>query len=259
MTRDFLPTIFFLIVIGCSQEEELLIPAELDYPRVMIVFCQSSMDNALRTVEYEYDNDKLITETTIQRGEEQNKTTYNYNSDSQIMSEIYLTDWRKTEKTYVYNGINQLVNIIYELTDYDSNGQIIDESEIETPREYENNQLVKEWETWGGFNTYEYTNGKVIAKIDYTKNGEEHHITTFKYSGDLLIQETKETKVGGLIYQKTFEYDSQNRISKIRDGENIIEENDYNANKLMEKRTYYFGIDPGFDICYGNYVYRYKY
>jgi len=30
-------------------------------------------------------------------------------------------------------------------------------------------------------------------------------------------------------------------------------------NKLIEKRTYYFGIYPGFDVCHGNYIYRYEY
>jgi hypothetical protein len=40
---------------------------------------------------------------------------------------------------------------------------------------------------------------------------------------------------------------------------NIIEENDYIDNRLNEKRTYYFGIDPGYDVCYGNYIYRYEY
>ncbi len=74
-----------------------------------------------------------------------------------------------------------------------------------------------------------------------------------------MIEEKKETKVGGLIYLKTYEYDSQGRLVKIQDEENTIEENDYVDNELIEKRTYYFGIDPGFDVCYGNYIYRYEY
>jgi hypothetical protein len=74
-----------------------------------------------------------------------------------------------------------------------------------------------------------------------------------------LIEEKEETNVGALIYLKTYTYDSQNRVIQIRDGKNVIEENDYIDNKLIEKRTYYYGIDPGFDVCYGNYIYRYKY
>lgn len=249
----------FLIVLSCSKDDDILEPAELIEPTAMNVFCQNSSDNTLRRVEYEYDNNNLVTETTFYHGIIVNKTTYEYNSDNQLIFEIYETDLRKTEKIFIYNELNQLVNIKYKFTDYDINGEVIDEREKEAPREYENNLLVKEWEYWGGFNTYEYKNGKVQTKIDYTGTGEKHHITTYKYSGNLLIEEKKETKVGGLIYLKTYKYDSQNRLIKIQDGDNIIEENDYIDNKLIEKRTYYFGIDPGFYVCYGNYIYRYEY
>jgi len=249
----------FLIFLSCSKDEDLLQSAELDEPIAMNVFCQNSSNDILRRVEYEYGNDNLIIKTTFSNGEIQDKTIYEYNSDNQMILETYETDLRKTEKTYIYNELNQLINIKYIFTDYDSNGQVINESESEAPREYENNLLVKEWEYWGGFNMYEYENGRVKTKIAYTKTGEKHHITAYKYSGDLLIEEKKETKVGGLIYLKTYEYDSQGRLVKIQDEENTIEENDYVDNELIEKRTYYFGIDPGFDVCYGNYIYRYEY
>lgn len=249
----------FLIFSSCSKDDDLLIPTEIDNPSLMIVSCQASIDDTLRLVEYEYENDNLIKETLFLNGEKHSKTTFDYNSDNQIISEIYISDLRKTEKTFLYNEHNLLINILYKSTYYDIDGQITNQSESEAPREYENNQLVKEWEYWGGFNTYEYKNGKVVTKIDYTKNGEQHHFTYYKYSGDLLIEEKKENKSGGLLYLKTYSYDSQNRLIQVKDGDNIIEENDYVGNKLVEKRTYYFGIDPGYDICYGNYVFKYKY
>ncbi len=252
-------TSFILILIACSKDDDLLKPAELDNPSTMIVFCQASLDDTLRMEEYMYDNDNLINKTSIQNGKVQSETTYDYNSNNQIISETYMTDWKKTEMTYVYNESNQLINILYKFTDYDVDGQVTDESESEAPREYENNQLVKEWEYWGGFSTYEYSKGKVVSKIDYTKTGEKHHFTYYKYSGELMIEEKKETKVGGLIYLKTYEYDSENRLTKIQDGEYIIEENDYVGKKLIEKREYYFGIDPCFAACCGNYIYKYDY
>ena len=151
------------------------------------------------------------------------------------------------------------INILYKFTGYDTDGKITNIIEYEAPREYDNNKLVKEWEHWGGYNTYEYIGDKIIKKTDYTKNGEELHITTYKYSGNLLIEEKRETSVGSLMYLKTYKYDSQNRLVQIKDGKNIIEKNYYFNKKLIEKRTYYFGIDPGYDICYGNYIIRYKY
>lgn len=259
MKKVLILTSIFLTVFGCSKEDDTLIPAELDNPSAMTVFCQASPDNAFKTVNYKYDNGQLITETSIQNGEVQSETTFKYNSDNQIISEVYLTDFRKTEKTYVYNENSQLINVLYKFTEYDTDGQITNESESEAPREYEGNQLVKEWEYWGGFNTYEYKDGKIVTKIDYTKNGEKHHFTYYKYSGDLLTEEKKETKVGGLMYLKTYTYDSQNRLIQIRDNENIIEENDYDGKKLTEKREYYFGIDPCYSPCCGNFIYKYKY
>ena len=61
------------------------------------------------------------------------------------------------------------------------------------------------------------------------------------------------------MYIETYHYDSENRLTTIIEDENIIEENFYDGKKLIEKRTYYYGIDPGFDVCYGNYIYRYEY
>jgi hypothetical protein len=248
-----------LILISCSKDEDLLKPAILDKPSAMNVFCQGTPNYSLKKVVYEYTNDNLITETIFYNGEIQDKTSFEYNSDNQLIFETYETYLRKTEKTYIYNELKQLINIKYKFTDYNINGQIVSVSENEAPREYKNNHLVKEWEYWGGFNTFEYSNDKLVTMIEYTNNGEKHHITTYKYSRGLLIEEKKETKVGGLIYLKTYIYDSQNRLIQIRDGENIIEENDYNNNKLIEKKTFYYGIDPGFDVCYGNYIYRYEY
>jgi len=260
MKRALILTSILLPIFSCSNEDNVTLSAELDNPSAMIIFCQDSQDSPLRTINYEYDqNGSLITETSIQNGEVQSETTFEYNSDNRILLEVYLTDYRKTEITYVYNESNQLINVLYKFTDYDTDGQITAESESEEPREYVNDQLVKEWEYWGGFSTYEYKNGKVVTKIEYTKNGEEHHFTYYKYLGNLLKEEKKETKVGGLMYLKTYSYDSQSRLIQIRDEENIVEENAYDGKKLLEKREYYFGIDPGYFSCQGNYMYRYEY
>lgn len=259
MKRAELLIIIFLTVLGCSKDSGPTAPLGPENPSEMVVFCQASPEDKLSSVEYDYDIGNLMTETWIRNGAVQNETTFAYRPDNRILLEVYSTDSRKTEKTYIYDNDLRLTNILYRIIDFDGNGKIINESQSEAPREYQNDQLVKEWESWGGFKIFEYGNGKVTTKIDHTKNGQEHHITTYKYSGGLLIQEIMETKTGGLLYLKTFIYDSQNRLIKVLDGKNVIEENDYVDNRLTEKRTYYFGIDPGYDFCYGNYIYRYHY
>ena len=248
-----------LMTLSCSKDDVILLPAELLKPTEMKVCCQSFPNDVLWSVKYEYDNNNLITETILSNGNVQSKTTFEYNANNQLILEIYKAGLLKMEKTFIYNELDQLINIKYVFTNYNNNGEVVSKTESEAPREYENNLLVKEWEHWGGFITYQYKNGKIHIKIDHTKAGKQHHITTFKYSGDLLIEESKETSLGSMMYVKQYKYDSQNRLIKIQDRENIIEENDYIDNKLIEKRTYYFGIDPGFDVCYGKYIYRYKY
>ena len=253
----YLMAIFFLFL-SCSNDEDLQ-PMELRVPSVMNVFCQQSPDVSIRKVEYKYNNDNLMTETTLHNGDIYSQTSYTYNSDNHMTFEIYQTDGLKLEKTFIYNKSGQLVNIKYKTTYYDPDGQVVNESETEAPREYKNGQLIKEWESWGGFNTYEYKEGNVAMKIDHSKLGEKHHVTSYKYSGRLLLEERTENKDGDLIYRKIYQYDAQNRLVVVREGENVIEENEYVGNQLIKKRTYYFGIDPGYDICYGNYIYHYQY
>jgi hypothetical protein len=121
--------------------------------------------------------------------------------------------------------------------------------------------LVKEVAYWGGFNIYEYDkNGRMISNTDYTKTGEKHHITHYKYSGNLKIEEWKEVSyTGSRIYLRKFRYDSKNRLTEVIENDKLVEENFYDENRLIEKREYYFGIDPGYFACNGNYIYKYEY
>ncbi|TYA92202.1 hypothetical protein [Seonamhaeicola marinus] len=255
-----LKTLALLILISCSKTENSISDSlEFNEPQVMNIYCQRDSNTILKSLEYTYEGNNLVSKTTLRNGKIISKYEFEYNAKDLLLFEIYTSTLSKTEKSYFYNTLDQLTNIKYKFTQFNANGEILEIKEYEEPREYENNLLIKEWKYWGGFSTYEYNQGKVSTKIDYTKNGIEHHFTTYKYSENLLIQEKKETKVGSLLYLKTFVYDSDNRLTEVLDRENTIEEYDYVNGKLTEKRTYYFGIDPGYDICYGNYIYRFEY
>jgi len=214
--KKIIKLLLIFILVSCEKDEKTLLMSNLESPRVMCTFCQSSPNDTLRKIMYNYDNENLTKETTFRNGDIESIITYTYKSNKQLITEITETDWLKTEKNFEYNDLNQLVNIAYTFIYYDNSGQVIDEREFNAPREYVNNQLVKEWEYWGGFNTYEYNNGKLATKIDYTANGEKHHITRFKYSNDLLIEEKKETNAGSLMYLKRYKYDSRNRLILIK-------------------------------------------
>jgi len=246
---------------GCSKQDEegLFRSSELIDPIAIDVYCQSSPDELLRRIAYEYSDNNLISEAIFAKGNLQSKKILEYNSKNQLVNETVELQLREINKSFIYNDLDQLINIKYKTTDFDSNGQVVNENESEAPLEYENGLLVKDFESWGGFNTYEYENNLMVSKTEYTKAGERHHITTYKYSKDLLIRERKETTSGNLLYSKEYSYDTKSRLVQIKDGENIIEERDYDNDRLVEKRTFYFGIDPGFDVCLGNYMYQYQY
>lgn len=213
----------------------------------------------MRRIEYEYAKDNLISETIFANGDLQSKKLFEYNSKNQLINEIIDLQLREISKSFIYNDLDQLINIKHKIIDYNNDGQVVAENVSEAPLEYENGLLVKDWESWGGFNTYEYENNLMAVKIEYTKSGEKHHFITYEYSEDLLIGERKETKSGNLLYSKEYLYDAKGMLVKVKDGNETIEENIFDNNNLIEKRKFYFGIDPGFDVCFGNYIYKYQY
>ncbi|HJZ39146.1 MAG TPA: hypothetical protein VJ203_02135 [Bacteroidales bacterium] len=259
MKQLFILMLIYGILPGCSEDE---IPGEKtnpEQPVAMYVYCQTNTGNILRRIEYVYDMGKLVSETTLIDNEIYSTTTFEYNSALQLIRETYATLLSTLEKSYEYNVANQLINIIHKRTDYDMVGQVVNVQETEAPLEYENDLLVRKGEYWGGFSTYTYENGRLITMNEHTASGQLHHITTYIYSGDLKVEEKKVTAAGAIIYIRIFQYDFRDRLTRITEGEHTIEVNTYLGNKLTEKKTYYFGIDPGFDVCYGNYIYKYEY
>ena len=90
--------LILLIMNSCSKDEDLLKPVILDKPSEMVVFCQSTPNDTLKKVSYEYANNNLITETIFYNGEIQDKTTFEYNSDNLLIFETYETYLRKTKR-----------------------------------------------------------------------------------------------------------------------------------------------------------------
>ncbi len=259
MKKTLYTLVIILVAFSCSDNDKSVNLTPPNKPSEMKTFCLSNPNESMSKVVYQYQNGNLITQSCYSNSELAHKITFEYNSRNDIICETFEGDRIKQIKTYIYNSFKQLINIKYKTINYDENGKKTSETETETPREYNNNLLVKEWAYCGAFSTYEYKNNKVVKKIDYTTTGQRHHITYYKYSDDLLIEEKKETVAGAPLYFKTYSYDSQNRVVTIKDGKDVIEENKYLNNRLIEKRVYYFGIDPGFAPCNGNYIYKFKY
>lgn len=258
MNKLFYAITVIAILYSCSKDDNL--PAfELAKPVTITVFCPNSLNDTISQTDYEYDLENLIKMTLRNYGEIKSITNYEYNSGNQLIKETWDQYFRKTEITYIYNKSDQLINKLYKTADLDANGQVLSTNEFETPLEYKNNRLFKDVETWGGWNTYEYTDGKVTTKNVFTSTGQLYWIIKYKYSGSLKVEEKKQTSGGNNIYTRSFEYDSEGRLTKVIEDGNIIEQNTYDGNKLIEKRTMYYGIDPGFSACGGSFTYKFEY
>ncbi len=243
----------------CTKVSISPIP-ELENPVSMFAYCQEFPDDWRWRIDYEYYDNNLISEFRYIGDNLYSTTKYEYNESKLLIKKTYERLSSKTETEYIYNDSNQLIYRIRETVTYNPDGEIHSIVVRESPLEYENNLLVREWAYWGGLTTYEYDDDERVVRMNtHTGTGELHHIYYYRYSGDLKTEEEKETVAGKNIYLRFFEYDSMKRLVRIAEDENTIEENFYTDNKLIERKTYYFGIDPGYDPCYGNYIYKFEY
>lgn len=252
-------TSLFGLLVSCSKDPQL-IPPKLEKPIVMSAHCQSTPQDTFYRIEYQYALEKLVAETMRSDEHIYSTTTYEYDADGKLMREMRSTNHvhpKTIETIYEYNQLNQLVTKTFKTTNYDTSGIIINESGYSIALEYENNLLVKEFDYWGGFDTYEYKEGKVVTKIDYTASGQKYWITRYKYRGEFKIEEKRETATGNLLYLRTFNYDYWNKLTSIIEDGNVIEENFYEGNKLIEK--WKFDNDLADYPCRGNYIYKYEF
>jgi YD repeat-containing protein len=253
-------SILFFLFFACSKQDETgNITTDQESPAAVNVCCASTPDNIIQRTEYQMNGRNLVSETTWSGNAIDSKTSYEYDTDNRLVTETWESYSIKMIKTYTYNYRNQLINIGYRTISFNQNGEETSENYVDAPLEYVNNFLVKKRENWGGFSTYTYQRGMLDTQTDYTATGEKHHITYFKYSGNLKTEERKETVLGTEIYTHTFYYDSRGRLLKVKEGNNVIEEYTYSGDRLLTKKIWYFGIDPGYYMCSGNLVYKYEY
>jgi len=252
--------LFFLALWNCKNKPgpDLVAP-RLENPSVMLTYCSPAGDQWFRRTEYRYDNGLLVNEKTDFFGGYQTSRSLEYDENKNLVKETLRELTLEREKNYIYNEQNQVILIRTETRNLDSEGNVINRSVAEMPREYENNLLVREGPEDDSHTTYQYENNKVILKTTHAAGGHKHHITRYRYTGNLLAEEIKETAAGSKMYTRHFQYDARGRLIRVTEDGKTIQENRYKGNRLEERRIFYFGIDPGFSPCGGNYTYRYEY
>jgi hypothetical protein len=250
-----------ILLTNCSSPIGWVDAPTLEKPIKMATFCQSNPNESFVYVEYTYNNGLLVLEEKIDRDEFITTTVYTYNANSQLDTKTETSTWQNNVTTHHYNEKDQLISIDFSRINYDNDGNINSENNSTATFEYENDLLVKKTEDWGGFRTYEYDAKKRLIKENvFYKTGEKHSTVHYSYNGNLKTEEWAESDVAGTeIYRQYFQYNSNNLLKKVVENDKAIEEYVYNGNKLLEKRETYYGIDPGYSACSGNYIYKYEY
>ena len=266
MKKNVFPILFFaLFWTACDDEIENKDAKDLLLV-VTKVFCQHNPNVLVQEMTYTYDDlhnlikETLFIEDTVHLSTYKSATYYDYNEEQVLIREFMDGPYLDREKIYHYNTDKQIDKIVYTFSYYNVAGELTNEEVSEELYEYENGFLSKLTEYWGGSSIYEYDEQEqLFKKSDFTQNNELSHITFYEYSEGLLSSEKIESFDGTVQHEKSYLYDEEDNLLKIIEDGNVVEENIYEEHQLMEKRLYYFGIDPGFDMCLGNYIYKYEY
>ena len=226
----------------------------LKYPLKSISsFCQNKPEIPTSIVILAYDNENhLVKYSSIQNNIETNRIESLYNEFGLLTSKKFYS-FNETQnldriRSFEYNEKHKL---IYE--GYD------DEQGNNTKNKYSYNEKGQLIESTVDCNythllySYEYDLENRLSK-KYVNNELE---VSYEYSNNLLMKEIHHNKNNNL--EITYEYDDNGLLINKKENEKVIEKNIYYSGRLVERWTYYFGIDPCFSICCGQYITKYEY
>lgn len=80
----------------------------------------------------------------------------------------------------------------------------------------------------------------------------------YAYKNGKLHEKKRIIITGKTSYVKKFFYTAKGFIDEITQDGKVAEKKFYELGRITEKHTFYYGIDPGFSPCGGNFIYKYK-
>ena len=261
--------ILFLTACGIHDfDTDLIFPQQngFDY-QTEEAFCQSDPNSSVWLKLFNRDADGNITgETTLVNDLPEMKITRQFSDNGQQVNDsayYYVSgNWvLQYSHKYVYER-----NRITEIQRFESDGTISHKTI------YKYNGDKPRWEEFWYFSNEEWnfqyahgfefnSNGQLVKKESFQTVEKDNVYDTFlyEYKNGKLVEEKRVIITGETSYVIKYFYNHDGTPDKtIKDG-NVIEKNFYENGKLSEKHTFYFGIDPGFSQCLGNYIYQYNY
>ena len=227
----------------------------LKFPlKTISTYCQNKLDTAFSTAVLTYDKENnLIKYSWYNDTIESSRTVFNYNALGFLVSKDF----------YSYSN-NSLTLTRTRLYKYDEKNRLIyegydDERGNNTKNNYsygKNGELISSknecnYNKWNY--SYEYdSNGRLRKKY---KNNELE--VSYEYSQNHLTKEIHYNRNSNK--EILYVYDDNGLLINKREKEKLIENNIYNNGRLVERWTYYFGIDPCYSPCCGQYFTKYEY
>lgn len=231
------------------------------------IFCKNDPENEIMSKSFKYDNNDNIIETiTFFKDTPDTKSTGSFNECNQRLTD---STFYFNENNWKYVNSNQIIysgNQLKEIKKYDADGKnthkIVYKYNGPKPKYEEFYYYYGDHWQFQYAHGFEFDrNGNLLKKSSYQseQKDEVYDQLIYKYKNGILIEEKRIIRTGATSYIKTFSYTPDGLPDEtIQDG-NVIEKNFYEEGNLIEKHTFYFGIDPGFSACNGNFIYRYSY
>lgn len=260
--------ILFLSACGIHDfDTDLIFPQQNEHDYLSEeAFCQSNPNTGVWLKLFNRDADGNITkETTLVNSLPEMEITRKYSNGQQVNDSAfyYVAGNRALQfsQQYVYQR-----NRIAEIQRFEPDGTI----RHKTIYKYNGNKPRWEefWYFTNGKWNFQYahgfefnSNGQLVKKESFQTEEKNKVFDTFlyKYKYNQLVEEKRIIITGATDYVIKYNYNRDGTLDeKIQNG-NVIERNFYANGKLSEKHTFYFGIDPGFSQCLGNFIFKYDY
>jgi hypothetical protein len=268
---SILAILCFIWLSSCKQNEfdnSLIFAEQGDFRyKKERAFCQRNPETEISSKTFFYDkNGNVVQELISYKGIQETKIKREYNGDNQQLWDSTF-NYRSGEWEYQYSTIFiYSENLLTEKQRFKPDGKL----SHKTLYKYEGSRL--RWEEFWYFNTNEWKfqyahgfefdrNGKLVKKESFQDEAKKNVYDTFVYSykNGRLHEEKRIILTGKTSYVKKYFYTPDGFIDEIIKDGNVVEKNFYELGKLIEKHTFYYGIDPRFSPCGGNLIYKYEY
>jgi hypothetical protein len=205
-----------------------------------------------------------------------------------VILNMYGSNQSKTQSFYNHSGVKTTDSIFYysegawiidQVYEYNYIKGLLHEKILKTETGKEKHKTVyiyhgtkPEWEDFYYFKDGEWDfqyahkfefdrNGLLAKKSSYTtlEKDKVYDYFTYSYKNGKLSEEERIIQTGKVSYHKDYFYNKDGTLDYVVQDGNIIEKNTFENSRLVEKHTWYYGIDPCFSQCCGNIIYRYEY